>query len=71
MPMSRYKLVRIRPIDTLLLKADIEGFFQAIDPYLISKDPHIVEGDANVIEALREIGKKHRVQSQWEELPLQ
>lgn len=71
MPMSRYKLVRIRSIDTLLQKADIEGYFQAIEPYLISKDPHIVEGDANVIEALREIGKKHQVQSQWEEISQQ
>ena len=64
--MFKYKLARIRPIDTLMSKADIPGFFQAIEPYLISHDPYTAEGDLAVVDKLMDIGKKYQVQTQWE-----
>lgn len=64
--MAKYKLVRICPINSLLKKADIDGYFNAIDTYLISKNPYIVEGNIDTANSLAEIGKKYQVQTQWE-----
>ena len=44
---------------------DYKGFFDAIEPYRISKDPCIIDIDTDKADEIAQLCKKYGVESNW------
>ncbi|MBQ9584130.1 MAG: hypothetical protein IJR25_07395 [Bacteroidales bacterium] len=67
--MIRLKLTKVKLCDTLLRKADFQGYYDALKPYSVSNDPFIIEGDESLLDTIVRIGKRFHVEAQWENAP--
>lgn len=57
-------LKKIKSLAILSYGQDFDGYYSDLEPFLISKAPYLI--DESSLESVRDIGKKHSVETEWE-----